>query len=108
MVSRMSTSGVTIKDRSNAAVESNTRQLSWVERKLKPKSVSARYPIKGAPLLWATSAFGGLGDALFGYNSGETRSETNQVSSSDCVRHHLRLAGQSGLCVALLQRLWRS
>ncbi|PLB50310.1 general substrate transporter [Aspergillus steynii IBT 23096] len=66
----MPTSGGSVKDRPNAAVESHTAQLSWLERKMKPKSVSRRYPFKGAPLLWATSAFGGLGDALFGYNSG--------------------------------------
>nr|OQO19749.1 hypothetical protein B0A51_11820 [Rachicladosporium sp. CCFEE 5018] len=43
---------------------------SWLERKLKPKKVSARYPIKGKALLFATCGFGSLGDALFGYNSG--------------------------------------
>lgn len=43
---------------------------SWLERKLRPSKVTARYPIKGKPLLFATCAFGSLGDALFGYNSG--------------------------------------
>ena len=43
---------------------------SWIERKLAPSKVTARYPIKGKPLLFATCAFGSLGDALFGYNSG--------------------------------------
>ncbi|KAK2589675.1 hypothetical protein QQS21_012644 [Conoideocrella luteorostrata] len=43
---------------------------SWIEKKLKPSKISARYPIKGKPLLFATCAFGSLGDALFGYNSG--------------------------------------
>jgi len=44
---------------------------SWLERKLRPSKVSARYPIKGKTLLFATCGFGSLGDALFGYNSGE-------------------------------------
>ena len=44
---------------------------SWLERKLRPSKVSARYPIKGKALLFATCGFGSLGDALFGYNSGE-------------------------------------
>ncbi|KAK3710239.1 hypothetical protein LTR37_010460 [Vermiconidia calcicola] len=43
---------------------------TWLERKLRPKKINARYPIKGKPLLFATCAFGSLGDALFGYNSG--------------------------------------
>lgn len=45
-------------------------QQGWLERRLKPKTITARYPFKGAPLLYATCAFGSLGDALFGYNSG--------------------------------------
>jgi hypothetical protein len=45
-------------------------QGSWLERKLRPTKVSARYPIKGKALLFATCGFGSLGDALFGYNSG--------------------------------------
>jgi hypothetical protein len=47
-----------------------TVEGSWLERKLRPKKVSARYPIKGKALLFATCGFGSLGDALFGYNSG--------------------------------------
>lgn len=43
---------------------------SWLERKLKPSKIHARYPIKGKGLLFATCGFGSLGDALFGYNSG--------------------------------------
>lgn len=45
---------------------------SWLEQKLRPSKITARYPIKGKPLLFATCAFGSLGDALFGYNSGES------------------------------------
>jgi hypothetical protein len=48
-----------------------TVEGSWLERKLRPKKVSARYPIKGKALLFATCGFGSLGDALFGYNSGK-------------------------------------
>jgi hypothetical protein len=44
---------------------------SWLEMKLRPKKITSRYPFKGKPLLFTTSAFGGLGDALFGYNSGK-------------------------------------
>ena len=43
---------------------------SWLERKLRPTKINARYPIKGKALLFATCGFGSLGDALFGYNSG--------------------------------------
>ncbi|GAB7364595.1 hypothetical protein MBLNU230_g5401t1 [Neophaeotheca triangularis] len=42
----------------------------WIQRNLTPKKISARYPIKGKALLFATCGFGSLGDALFGYNSG--------------------------------------
>lgn len=59
-----------IRDRSYSVAAQVADQESWIEKKLKPKGVNARYPIKGAPLLFATCAFGSLGDALFGYNSG--------------------------------------
>ncbi|KAK4905790.1 hypothetical protein LTR49_024965 [Elasticomyces elasticus] len=42
----------------------------WFDRHLTPKKITARYPIKGKVLLFATCGFGSLGDALFGYNSG--------------------------------------
>ena len=47
----------------------------WIDRALTPKTITARYPVKGKVLLFATCGFGSLGDALFGYNSGmeETR-----------------------------------
>ncbi|OQE04399.1 hypothetical protein PENVUL_c033G09403 [Penicillium vulpinum] len=60
----------TIRERSLAVAAQVEEQQSWLERKLKPKKVSARYPFTGTPLLYATCAFGSLGDALFGYNSG--------------------------------------
>lgn len=62
----------TIRERSLAVAAQVEEQQSWLERKLKPKKISARYPFKGKPLLYATCAFGSLGDALFGFNSGMT------------------------------------
>jgi hypothetical protein len=59
------------KERSQAAMPQAV-QMGWLEKKIKPTKISARYPVKGAPLLYATCAFGSLGDALFGYNSGTT------------------------------------
>jgi hypothetical protein len=59
-----------IQRRSRAVAEQLAEQESWLEKTLKPRKVSARYPFKGKPLLYATCAFGSLGDALFGYNSG--------------------------------------
>ncbi|KAK7421225.1 hypothetical protein QQX98_002355 [Neonectria punicea] len=44
--------------------------VSWLESKLKPKTIHHRYPFRGKPLLWMTCAFGSLGDALFGYDQG--------------------------------------
>lgn len=61
-----------VGERSLSIANQVEEQQSWLERKLKPKKITARYPIKGAPLLFATCAFGSLGDALFGYNSGAT------------------------------------
>ncbi|KAF4806263.1 Major facilitator-type transporter ecdD [Colletotrichum siamense] len=59
----------------SAPVLSNVADLppphvSWLESKIKPKTVHARYPFRGKPLLWMTCAFGSLGDALFGYDQG--------------------------------------
>ncbi|CAG8938923.1 unnamed protein product [Penicillium salamii] len=59
-----------IRQRSLAVAAHVEEQQGWLERKLKPKTVSARYPFTGPPLLYATCAFGSLGDALFGFNSG--------------------------------------
>ncbi|OJJ57199.1 hypothetical protein ASPSYDRAFT_155863 [Aspergillus sydowii CBS 593.65] len=59
-----------IQRRSHAIADQVAEQQGWLEKKLKPKTVSARYPFKGNPLLYATCAFGSLGDGLFGYNSG--------------------------------------
>lgn len=68
-----------IKERSSAVVAQGVAQQSWLERKIKPTKVSARYPVKGAPLLYATCAFGSLGDALFGYNSGTAMTQILQT-----------------------------
>ncbi|CAG8216131.1 unnamed protein product [Penicillium salamii] len=59
-----------IRQRSLAVAAHVEEQQGWLERKLKPKTVSARYPFTGPLLLYATCAFGSLGDALFGFNSG--------------------------------------
>jgi hypothetical protein len=50
-----------------------TALTSWLERKLKPTKYTPRYPFVGKPLLWMTCAFGSLGDALFGYDSGKIK-----------------------------------
>lgn len=63
-----------IRERSLAVAAQSGEQQSWLEKKIKPKKISARYPFKGALLLYATCAFGSLGDALFGFNSGKCRS----------------------------------
>jgi hypothetical protein len=59
-----------IRQRANNVAQQVEEEATWIERKLKPSKVTARYPIKGAALLYATCGFGSLGDALFGYNSG--------------------------------------
>lgn len=59
-----------IRQRADQVVHQVEAEASWIEKKLKPSKVTARYPIKGAALLYATCGFGSLGDALFGYNSG--------------------------------------
>ena len=67
-----------IQRRSHAIADQVAEQQSWLEKKLKPKTVSARYPFKGTPLLYATCAFGSLGDGLFGYNSGTPSASIHQ------------------------------
>ncbi|KAH3992752.1 hypothetical protein HBI70_212330 [Parastagonospora nodorum] len=59
-----------IKQRADKVAQQVEAEATWIEKKLKPSKVAARYPIKGAALLYATCGFGSLGDALFGYNSG--------------------------------------
>jgi hypothetical protein len=59
-----------IRERSLAVAAQAEEQYGWLEKKLKPKKISARYPFTGKALLYSTCAFGSLGDALFGYNSG--------------------------------------
>lgn len=82
-------------------------QMSWLEKKLKPKRINARYPVKGAPLLYASCAFGSLGDALFGFNSGKTNElDTNMDLDTDVDRFHVWPTGQSNLRGSVLQGLW--
>ncbi|KAJ6439253.1 high-affinity glucose transporter [Purpureocillium lavendulum] len=59
-------------DPRNSIPQETQREVktSWLESKLKPKTIHSRYPFKGKPLLWMTCAFGSLGDALFGYDQG--------------------------------------
>ncbi|KNG51550.1 general substrate transporter [Stemphylium lycopersici] len=59
-----------IQQRTSQIAEKVAAEQSWLETRLKPKKITARYPIKGKALLFSTCGFGSLGDALFGYNSG--------------------------------------
>lgn len=59
-----------IQQRANQIAGQVAAEQGWFETLLKPKKITARYPIKGKALLFATCGFGSLGDALFGYNSG--------------------------------------
>ncbi len=63
-----------LRDQTMAVASRGREQDSWIERSLKPKKVTARYPFKGTALLYTTCGFGSLGDALFGYNSGSLTS----------------------------------
>lgn len=67
-----------IRERSLAVAAQAEEHQGWLEKKIKPKKISARYPFKGALLLYATCAFGSLGDALFGFNSGKSYQGTLQ------------------------------
>lgn len=60
-----------IQQRANQIASQVAAEQGRFETLLKPKKIIARYPIKGKTLLFATCGFGSLGDALFGYNSGE-------------------------------------
>lgn len=66
-----------LQQRANQIAAQVEREQGWLESKLKPKTITARYPIKGKSLLFATCGFGSLGDALFGYNSGKSDQNTN-------------------------------
>ncbi len=65
-----------IHQRANEISRQVQAEQGWLESKLKPTKINARYPVKGNPLLFATCGFGSLGDALFGYNSGELSRNT--------------------------------
>lgn len=57
-------------------ISSDVRQhYSIVEKMFATKTYTARYPnwMVGRKLLWMTSIFGSLGDALFGYDQGMSR-----------------------------------
>jgi hypothetical protein len=59
-----------IRQRASQIAAQVEAEQGWLESKLKPSKITARYPFKGKTLLFATCGFGSLGDALFGYNSG--------------------------------------
>lgn len=71
MASTVAARNVQLRRRTDLVYAQQDAEASWLEKKLKPSKVTARYPFKGSPLLYATCGFGSLGDALFGYNSGE-------------------------------------
>ena len=89
-----------IRERSASVAAQAEQQQNWLEKKLRPKNVTARYPIKGAPLLFATCGFGSLGDAIFGYNSGMRDPHADQgldIADSRLSRYYVRPARQPGL-----------
>jgi hypothetical protein len=101
--------GITLtpEDRSQAISALVEEQQSWLEKKLKPKTINARYPFTGKPLLWATCGFGSLGDALFGLNSGiVNRKQIKDYMLTLYCRHYVRSTGEFGLYIPLFQRLW--
>ena len=97
-----------IQQRASQIAGQVAAEQGWLETQLKPKKITARYPIKGKALLFATCGFGSLGDALFGYNSGTLLLFIipNQVSNTHSLRHHVWSTSQPSLRPALLQRLW--
>jgi hypothetical protein len=93
-----------IRYRADQVVHQVEAEASWIEKKLKPSKVTARYPIKGAALLYATCGFGSLGDALFGYNSGDLElASRSRPRLADNCRYHVWIACESRLCEALLR-----
>lgn len=80
-----------IQQRASQIAGQVAAEQGWLETQLKPKKITARYPIKGKALLFATCGFGSLGDALFGYNSGTLLLFIlpNQVSNTHSLRHHV-------------------
>lgn len=94
-----------IQQRTSQIAEKVAAEQSWLETRLKPKKITARYPIKGKALLFSTCGFGSLGDALFGYNSGTLLLLilSNQVGNTHSFRYHVWSASQPSLRPALLQ-----
>jgi hypothetical protein len=69
--SSVASQSANIQERANQITSRVAAEQGQLETLLKPKKITARYPIKGKALLFATCGFGSLGDALFGYNSGK-------------------------------------
>ena len=59
--------------------------LGWLERRLKPTKISARYPFKGKALLYTTCAFASLGDGLHGYDSGKRILRPSLMNVLTCI-----------------------
>ena len=68
--SSVASQSANIQERANQIASRVAAEQGQLETLLKPKKITARYPIKCKALLFATCGFGSLGDALFGYNSG--------------------------------------
>lgn len=92
-----------IQQRANQIAGQVAAEQGWFETLLKPKKITARYPIKGKALLFATCGFGSLGDALFGYNSGTYEYVCMLRKNTDTARHHVWPVGQPGIRQTLLQ-----
>lgn len=94
-----------IQQRANQIASQVEAEQGWLESKLKPKKITARYPITGKALLFATCGFGSLGDALFGYNSGKSLFAAC-FKSANVPRYYVRTSCQPGFRETVLQRIW--
>ena len=93
---------IAIRERAVSVAANVAASQSWLERTIKPKKISSRYPIKGKALLFATCGFGSLGDALFGYNSGKlvaTDVVNSEINFLTQLRYHVWPSSQP--CVRL-------
>lgn len=90
-----------IRQRADQIADQVAAEQGWLERQLKPKKITARYPIKGKALLFATCGFGSLGDALFGYNSGLSVLSL-RWQTTNLRRHHVWTSRQPRLYQTIL------
>lgn len=106
--SRLSERNSALREQSAAVATQRVAQENWLEKTLKPKRITARYSFKGTALLYATCAFGSLGDALFGYNSGTffeplifaflQNQRFKTTHNANTYRYYVRIIGESCLC----------